>query len=130
RAVVARGRRVAGVGAGFMGAEVAASCRRRGLEVVMIDPLPTPLAVSVGTEIGAVVGALHRDHGVVLRMGVGVAGFEGGARLERVRLSDGSAVPADVAVVGIGVAPCTEWLRSSRIALPRGVLCHPPGAAG
>jgi len=128
RAELARGPRVAVVGAGFIGAEVAASCRRRGLEVVMIDPLPTPLAVSVGTEIGAVVGALHRDHGVVLRMGVGVAGFEGGARLERVRLSDGSAVPADVAVVGIGVAPCTEWLASSGIELRDGVVCDATAA--
>jgi len=95
---------------------------------VMIDPLPTPLAVSVGTEIGEVVGALHRDHGVALRMGVGVAGFEGGARLERVRLSDGSSVPADVAVVGIGVAPCTEWLASSGIELRDGVVCDATAA--
>jgi len=123
RAALERGPRVAVVGAGFIGAEVAASCRRLGLEVTMIDVLPTPLAASAGTEIGAVVGALHRDHGVELRMGAGVAGFEGGARLERVRLSDGSAVAADVAVVGIGVAPCTEWLASSGIELHDGVVC-------
>ena len=128
RAELARGPRVAVVGAGFIGAEVAASCRRRGLEVVMIDPLPTPLAASVGTQVGEVVGAVHRDHGVVLRMGVGVAGFEGGAHLERVRLSDGSAVAADVAVVGIGVAPCTEWLASSGIALRDGVVCDATSA--
>ena len=128
RAELERGPRVAVVGAGFIGAEVAASCRLRGLEVVMIDPLPTPLAASVGTEIGAVVGALHRDHGAVLRMGVGVAGFEGGARLERVQLSDGSAVAADVAVVGIGVAPCTEWLASSGIELSDGVVCDATAA--
>jgi 3-phenylpropionate/trans-cinnamate dioxygenase ferredoxin reductase subunit len=123
RAALERGPRVAVVGAGFIGAEVAASCRARGLEVVMIDPLPTPLAASVGTAIGSVVAALHRDHGVELRLGTGVAGFEGGERLERLRLSDGSRVAADVAVVGIGVVPNTEWLASSGIELDDGVVC-------
>ncbi len=123
RADLERGPRVAIVGAGFIGAEVAATCRQRGLDVVLIDPLPTPLAASVGTEIGEVVAGLHRDHGVELRLGTGVAAFEGAGRLERVRLSDGSAVPADVAVVGIGVVPNTDWLASSGLALDDGVVC-------
>ncbi len=130
RAHLERGPRVAVVGAGFIGAEVAASCRQRGLEVVMIDPLPTPLAASVGVEVGQVVAALHRDHGAVLRLGVGVAAFEGAGRLERVRLSDGSAVPADVAVVGIGVVPNTEWLAGSGIELDDGVICDETTATG
>jgi 3-phenylpropionate/trans-cinnamate dioxygenase ferredoxin reductase subunit len=123
RADLDRGPRVAIVGAGFIGAEVAASCRQRGLEVVMIDPLPTPLAASVGTAIGEVVAGVHRDHGVELRMGTGVAAFEGAGRLERLRLSDGSAIAVDVAVVGIGVVPNTEWLESSGLALDDGVVC-------
>jgi 3-phenylpropionate/trans-cinnamate dioxygenase ferredoxin reductase subunit len=123
RSALERGPRVAIVGAGFIGSEVAASCRQRGLEVALIDPLPTPLAAAVGTEIGEVVAGLHRDHGVELRLGTGVATFEGAGRLERVRLSDGSAVPADVAVVGIGVVPNTEWLASSGLALDDGVVC-------
>ena len=130
RADLERGPRVAVVGAGFIGAEVAASCRQRGLDVVMIDPLPTPLAASVGAEVGEVVAAVHRDHGAVLRLGVGVAAFEGAGRLERVRLSDGSAVAADVAVVGIGVAPNTEWLAASGIELDDGVVCDETTATG
>ena len=123
RAELARGPRVAVIGAGFIGAEVAASCRALGLEVTMVEPLETPLAASVGTAIGEVVAALHRDHGVALHMGVRVEGFEGGGRLERLRLSDGSALAVDVAIVGIGVRPCTEWLASSGLALDDGVVC-------
>jgi 3-phenylpropionate/trans-cinnamate dioxygenase ferredoxin reductase subunit len=123
RAALERGPRVAVVGAGFIGAEVAASCRQRGLEVVMIDPLPTPLAASVGPEIGRVVAELHHDHGAELRMGVGVAAFEGAGRLERLRLSDGSALAADVAVIGIGVVPNTEWLAGSGLEVDDGVVC-------
>jgi 3-phenylpropionate/trans-cinnamate dioxygenase ferredoxin reductase subunit len=123
RAELERGPRVAVVGAGFIGAEVAASCRARELEVVMIDPLPTPLAAALPPAVGSAVAELHRDHGVELRLGVGVAGFEGAGRLERVRLSDGSALAADVAVVGIGVVPNTEWLAGSGIELEDGVVC-------
>ena len=123
RAELERRPRVAIVGAGFIGSEVAASCRQLGLEVVLIDPLPTPLAASVGTEIGEVVAGVHRDHGVALRLATGVAAFEGAGRLERVRLSDGSAVAADLAVVGIGVVPNTEWLASSGLAIEDGVVC-------
>ncbi len=123
RAELERGPRVAVVGAGFIGAEVAASCRQRGLDVAMIDPLPTPLAASLGTQIGGVVAELHRDHGVALRLGVGVAAFEGAGRLERLRLSDGSTLAADVAVVGIGVVPNTEWLAGSGIEQGDGVVC-------
>src|SRR5690606_31933780 len=82
-----------------------------------------PLGRALGDEMGTVMGDLHRDHGVALRLGVGVAGFEGGERVERVRLADGSAVPADVVVVGIGVAPNTGWLAGSGLALDDGVVC-------
>ena len=70
-----------------------------------------------------VCGELHRDHGVDLRLGVGVAGFEGDARVERVRLDDGTAVDADVVVVGVGVAPVTDWLDGSGLTLDNGVVC-------
>ncbi|MEZ4215213.1 MAG: FAD-dependent oxidoreductase [Myxococcota bacterium] len=118
-----RGPRVAVVGAGFIGAEVAASCRARGLDVAMIEALPVPIERAVGRDVGETVAALHRDHGVDVRLGVGVDALEGGARVERVRLGDGSAVDADVVVVGIGVAPCTQWLDGSGLALGNGVVC-------
>jgi len=70
-----------------------------------------------------VMGDLHRDHGVDLRLGVGVAGFEGGDRVTHVRLADDSLIDADVVVVGIGVTPNTGWLEGSGLALDDGVVC-------
>ena len=115
--------RVVVIGAGFIGAEVAATCRARGHAVTLLEALPVPLERALGREMGTVVAELHRDHGVDLRLGVGVAGFEGDGRVERVRLADGSAVPADLVVVGIGVSPATDWLAGSGLALDDGVVC-------
>ena len=115
--------RVVVVGAGFIGSEVAATCRRRGLDVTVLEMLAEPLVRGLGPVIGGVCGDLHRDHGVDLRCAVSVAGFEGTGRVERVRLSDGSAIDADVVVVGVGVAPATEWLEGSGLTLDNGVVC-------
>ena len=116
-------RRVVVVGAGFIGSEVAATCRTAGHDVTVLEALPVPLGRALGPEMGAALGELHRDHGTDLRLGAGVAGFEGGAgRVERVRLADGGAVDADLVVVGIGVAPNTGWLEGSGLALDDGVV--------
>ncbi len=123
RAEFERSPRVAVVGAGFIGAEVASSARMIGLDVTVIEGLETPLEPIVGKETGAHVAALHRDNGTTLRLGVTVAALEGAGRVERVRLSDGSAVDADVVVVGIGVRPATQWLEGSGIELGNGVIC-------
>jgi NADPH-dependent 2,4-dienoyl-CoA reductase/sulfur reductase-like enzyme len=123
------GGRVAVVGAGFIGSEVAATARERGLDVTLIEAAPVPLVRAVGEEMGRVCAALHGDHGVDLRLGAGVEGFEGSGRVERVRLSDGTAVDADVVVVGVGVAPSTGWLESSGLALRDGVVCDATCAA-
>jgi NADPH-dependent 2,4-dienoyl-CoA reductase/sulfur reductase-like enzyme len=117
------GPRVCVVGAGFIGAEVAASCRIRGLEVTVLEALPAPLARAFPAEMGAACAALHRDHGVDLRTSVGVEGLDGSGRVERVRLAGGGSVPADVVVVGVGVAPATGWLESSGLELRNGVVC-------
>ena len=130
RAELERGPRVAVVGAGFIGAEVAATCRQRGLDVALVEALDAPLAGAIPTRIGEVCAAVHRDHGVDLRTGVGVAGFEGGVRVERLRLSDGSTIEADVVVVGIGVTPETEWLEGSGLEINDGVVCDQTCAAG
>lgn len=121
--------RVVVVGAGFIGAEVAATARTRGLDVTVVEALPAPLIRVLGPEMGEVCAAVHRDHGVDLRTGVGVEGFDGAGRVERVRLSDGSAVDASVVVVGIGVVPNTEWLEGSGLALDDGVVCDAAGLA-
>jgi 3-phenylpropionate/trans-cinnamate dioxygenase ferredoxin reductase subunit len=123
RSALERSPRVAVVGAGFIGAEVAASCRARGLEVTMIEALPVPIEHAVGADVGKTVAAVHRDQGVDVRLGVGVDALEGSGRVERVQLSDGSVVEADLVVVGIGVAPCTDWLEGSGVDLDNGVVC-------
>ena len=115
--------RVVVVGAGFIGAEVAATARGRGLEVTVVEALPTPLSRVLGDEMGRVCAEVHRDHGVDLRTGVGVDRIEGDRRVERVALTDGSIIDADVVVVGIGVVPNTEWLDGSGLQVGDGVLC-------
>jgi len=123
-AIDAGARRAVVVGAGFIGCEVAASCRTRGVEVTMVEPLAQPLVRVLGHEVGRVVADLHVEHGVDLRLGVGVedigTGDHGGVR---VRLSDGTAIGADLVVVGIGVVPNTGWLEGSGLSLDDGVLC-------
>lgn len=122
-ALVASPRRVAVVGAGFIGAEVAATCRGLGIEVSLIEALPVPLERGLGPAMGAVVADLHRDHGVDVRLGVGVVLIEGGDRVERVRLTDGSVLDVDLVVIGIGVGPNTGWLEGSGLTIDNGVVC-------
>lgn len=116
--------RVVVVGAGFIGAEVAATCRGRGHAVTMVEPLPTPLGRVLGDDIGRVMAEVHVEHGVDLRTGVGVDRLEADAgRVARVVLTDGTVVEADLVVIGIGVLPNTEWLEGSGLTLDNGVVC-------
>ncbi len=115
-------RRVVVIGAGFIGAEVAATSRGRGLDVTILEALDVPLERALGREMGAVCGDLHRDHGVDLRLGTGVDGFAGVGRVEAVTLSDGSRLDADVVVVGIGVIPNTSWLDDAGLTIDNGVV--------
>lgn len=121
--------RVCVIGAGFIGLEVAASCRKLGLSVTAVEPQGLPLLDKLGAPMALRVAQLHRDHGVDLRCGVLAQGLEGGDRVERVRLSDGSAVQAELVVAGIGVRPAVEWLHGSGIALDDGVVCDATCAA-
>jgi 3-phenylpropionate/trans-cinnamate dioxygenase ferredoxin reductase subunit len=123
RAELEHNPRVVVVGAGFIGAEVAATCRGRGLDVTVLEALPSPMVRGLGPLLGDALGALHRDHGVDLRLRTGVAGFEGSTRVERVLLGDGATIPADVVVVGIGVRPATDWLEGSGLTIEDGVVC-------
>jgi 3-phenylpropionate/trans-cinnamate dioxygenase ferredoxin reductase subunit len=117
-----RARKVVVVGAGFIGCEVASSCRTLGLEVTIVDLLPLPLA-PLGVPAGEIVRELHESNGVEMRLGTGVAGFDGEVRVSGVRLTDGTTVDADVVVVGIGVVPSTGWLDGSGLELADGVEC-------
>jgi NADPH-dependent 2,4-dienoyl-CoA reductase/sulfur reductase-like enzyme len=122
--------RVVVVGAGFIGSEVAATAHGLGCAVTVVEALPVPLVRALGAEMGAACAALHRDHGVDLRLGVGVEGFDGRGRVEGVRLTDGAVLPADVVVVGVGVAPATGWLDGSGLEVRDGVVCDASLAAG
>jgi len=117
--------RVVVIGAGFIGSEVAASCRARELAVTVVEALPVPLERVLGAEMGALCADLHREHGVDLRLGVGVDGFDddGAGHVTGVRLNDGTTIGATVVVVGIGVVPNTEWLEGSGLTLDNGVVC-------
>jgi len=117
RAAFSPGGRLVVVGAGFVGAEVAASARAAGMDVTLVEAAATPLTRVVDPRVGGVLTELHRENGVDVRLGVGVSGFEGDGRVERVRLADGSAVEASLVVAGIGVHLNTEWLRGSRVEL-------------
>jgi NADPH-dependent 2,4-dienoyl-CoA reductase/sulfur reductase-like enzyme len=124
------GARTVVIGAGFIGSEVASAARKRGLPVTIIEAQPTPLTRSVGPAMGAALARLHIANGTALRLGVSVAGLEGGDRVRRVRLADGSAIDADLVVVGVGAAPSTEWLAGSGLRLDDGVVCDQTLSAG
>jgi NADPH-dependent 2,4-dienoyl-CoA reductase/sulfur reductase-like enzyme len=121
RAALELGPRLLVIGAGFIGLEVAASCRELGLDVTVIEAAPVPLIAAVGPSVGAVVAALHREHGVDLRLGAGVDRVVGADRVEGVRLRDGETIAADIIVVGVGAAPTTAWLEDSGIDLDGGI---------
>ncbi len=120
--------RVVIVGAGFIGMEVAASCRRKGLEVDVVEPLPAPLIRGLGPELGERVARRHREEGVTFHLGTGVEAFVGSERVVGVRLSNGKTLETDLAIVGVGVAPETDWLEGSGLEIENGVLCDGSGA--
>ncbi|OZC52467.1 FAD-dependent oxidoreductase [Rhodococcus sp. WWJCD1] len=123
RADLAAGGRLAVVGAGFIGAEVAATGRKLGLEVTMIDPSPVPMSRILGAEMGQRFIDLHAAHGVDVRLGVGVETIDGERGAFRIGLTDGSALDASVVVVGIGAQPNDRWLTSSGLDIDNGVVC-------
>jgi 3-phenylpropionate/trans-cinnamate dioxygenase ferredoxin reductase component len=120
--------RLAVVGAGFIGCEVAATARKRGLDVTLIDVAPQPMT-ALGPAVGERCAALHRAHGVDLRLGAGVDGFEGDGAFQAVRLADGTRVEADIAVVALGAIPNTDWLADSGLELQPGIVCDATLAA-
>jgi 3-phenylpropionate/trans-cinnamate dioxygenase ferredoxin reductase component len=112
--------RVVVIGAGFTGSEVASACQARGIDVTVVERCEAPLAGALGGVIGDFAASLQRSRGVDLRCGVTVEALEGsGGRFEAVRLSDGSTVRADVAVIALGGVPNTEWLADSGLAAGR-----------
>lgn len=101
--------RVVVVGAGFIGAETASTLLPRAASVTMVEPLAAPLLRVLGPDVGNVLARRYRSWGVDLRLGTGVAAITGDRRVEAVELGDGSRIPADVVVVGIGAVPVSPF---------------------
>ena len=110
------------VGAGWIGAEVAASARQRGLDVTVVEPLAVPLERVLGAEVGRIYRDVHAEHGVRMLLGTGVDAFEGDRALERVRTSDGRELECDLAVVGIGVQPRSRLASEAGVAVDDGIV--------
>ncbi|MFE6844110.1 NAD(P)/FAD-dependent oxidoreductase [Streptomyces sp. NPDC057686] len=127
RSDLARGGRLVVVGGGFIGAEVASTARRLGLDVTVVEAAPTPLAGPLGTEMGSLVSRLHGDHGVRLLCGTGVRALAGTGRVEAVVLDDGRRLDADTVLVGVGARPSTDWLAGSGLDLADGIRCDAAG---
>ena len=122
RAEMQPGRKAVVVGMGFIGCEVAASLRHHQVEVVSIDPGPTPLARVLGETIGGTLAALHASYGVHTVFNDSVEAFEGNGRIERVITKAGLRIPCDFAVVGVGVEPVVNLLHGSGIRIDNGVV--------
>lgn len=123
RAAFASGPRVVVIGGGFIGCEVAMSARRLGLQVTIVEALSAPVMRGVGPLVGGTIAALHRAHGVDVRLGATIAGHEADNRIRAVTLTDGSRLETDLVVVGIGANPRTDWLDGSGLTLRNGLAC-------
>lgn len=115
--------RVVVVGGGFIGAEVAATCRSLGLDVVLVERSAGPLLSALGEEMAQRYAELHRGHGVDVRANASVEEFVGEGHIRAVRLTDGSEIKADLVVIGLGVDPVTDWLAGSGLRVDNGVVC-------
>jgi NADPH-dependent 2,4-dienoyl-CoA reductase/sulfur reductase-like enzyme len=115
--------RVAVIGAGFIGAEVAASARQLGLDVTMIEALEAPLARTLGPELGRILQRAHESRGVKVLCGRTVERFEGTDRVTGLTLDDGTTIDAELVIVGIGMTPSVSWLEGSGVVIDDGVRC-------
>lgn len=115
--------RVVVIGCGFIGAEVAATARGRGIEVSIVEAAATPLSRVLPIEAGEQIAELHRSHGVEVHLGTGASIVGADGRVVGVDLDDGTRIDAEVVVVGIGVAPSTGWLDGSGLTLDNGIVC-------
>ena len=114
--------RVVVIGAGWIGLEAAAAARTAGAEVAIVEMAQLPLLRVLGREVAEVFADLHRSHGVDLRMNAGVAELTGtGGRVSGVRLSDGSHLPADAVVAGVGITPNTQLAEAAGLEVGNGI---------
>ena len=124
RARLDAGGRLVIVGAGWIGCEVAASARQRGVGVTVIAPHSVPFERVLGAEVGAIYRDLHVDHGVEMLLGTAVTAFEGAGRVERVRTQDGRTIESDAVVVGVGATPRAMLAAAAGLAVDNGILVN------
>ena len=110
------------IGAGWIGAEVAASARQKGVEVTVVERAELPLEHVLGPEVGSIYAEIHRDHGVEMLLGAALGAFEGDGRVERVTLTDGRSIDCDLVVVGVGVQPRTSLAEAAGIDVQNGIV--------
>lgn len=123
-------KRIAIIGGGFIGCEVAAACRHLGLEVVLLEALAHPLMLHLGANFGRFVEDLHRSHGVDVVTNARVSGIAGVGQVEEVTLEDGRAVAADVVIVGVGSRPQVSMAAKSGVSLEDGIVVDGTGWSG
>jgi 3-phenylpropionate/trans-cinnamate dioxygenase ferredoxin reductase subunit len=115
------GGRLVVVGAGFIGAEVAASARSKGVEVTVLEMAPVPLQRALGDDVGRIYGQIHRDQGVDLRTEEGVDGIDAADAGVVVRTTKGKAIEAEAVVVGVGIQPNAELAEAAGLAMSNGI---------
>ncbi|MER7755145.1 FAD-dependent oxidoreductase [Kitasatospora sp. NPDC097643] len=122
KAALRPGARIVVIGAGWIGLETAAAARAAGAEVTVLEAAELPLLRVLGREVAQVFADLHRDHGVDLRFGAQVEELTGsGGTVDGVRLGDGSTVPADAVVVGIGISPASRLAEEAGLEIDNGI---------
>ena len=129
RATFGEGHSLVLIGGGWIGLEVAAAAREAGTEVVVLEALELPLVRVLGTRVAQVFADLHREHGVDLRTEVKVESIDGTGSVSGVRLADGTVLPADAVVVGIGASPNVALAEAAGLAVDNGVTADAVGRA-
>ncbi len=127
RCSLSRARSLLVVGAGFIGAEVAATARMAGLEVTMLEALPVPFGRVLGEQMGRLCARLQTDNGVTVRCGVRLLDLVDSNGGLAARLADGSQVRADCGVVGVGTVVDAGWLTGLGLLTDGGLLCDGTG---
>jgi NADPH-dependent 2,4-dienoyl-CoA reductase/sulfur reductase-like enzyme len=120
---VGNARRVAVVGTGYLGCELAAGCRALGPQVTLTGPDPTLLGRQLGPAVGQIITDIHREQGIDIRAGASVAGIEADGATRTLVLSDGTRITADLVIAAVGSEPNTGWLAGSGLVAADGVRC-------
>ena len=121
------GRNLVVIGGGYIGLEAAAVARKLGLDVTVIEAAPRILGRVAAEQTADLIRALHHDHGVRIVEGAALAALEGEAQVSSVRLTDGRILPADLVILGIGIAPETQLAEGAGLVIENGIACDAQG---